>query len=145
MPRAVFGHDGGVTETDRAGRSPLHYAALQGDAEAVDRLASAGADVDGQDQDGRTALHFAVQQGQVEAAAALLAAQARVDIEDRYGNEPLWTATFNARGDGRLIRMLLAHGADVHHRNRAGASPLALARRISNYPVATFFDEIDRA
>jgi ankyrin repeat protein len=134
---------GGMTEVDREGRSPLHYAALDGDLEVVRGAATAGADVNLQDRNGHTPLHLAAQQGQVEAAAALLASGARVDLEDRHGNQPLWTAVFNSRGDGRLIQMLLAHGADPSHRNRAGKSPVELARLIANYPVAQFFNEID--
>jgi len=134
---------GGVTGLDRAGRSPLHYAVLEGDIEAVRREVDAGADVNLQDGSGCTPLHFAAQERRVEAAAVLLAAGARVDLEDRHGNGPLWIAVFSSRGEGLLIQMFLAHGADPWQRNRAGTCPVELARLISNYPVARFFDDID--
>jgi ankyrin repeat protein len=133
----------GMTELDGEGRSSLHYAALDGDVDALRSAVVMGADVDLQDRNGYTPLHLAAQQAQVEAAEALLAMCARVDLQDRYGNQPLWTAVFNFRGDGRVIQMLLAHGADPGHCNRAGKAPAELARSIANSPVAQFFESND--
>lgn len=130
-----------MTVLDREGRSSLHYFALEGDAEAVRRAVAAEADVNLQDKSGYTPLHFAAQQVQIEAAEALLAMGARVDLEDRHGNQPLWTAVFNSRGDGRLVQMLLEHGSDPDHRNRAGKTPVELAELIATAPVAQLFDD----
>ena len=43
-----------TTGLDREGRSPLHYAAMEGDAEAVQRATKAGADINLQDRNGYT-------------------------------------------------------------------------------------------
>src|SRR5438309_11499733 len=42
---------------------------------------------------------------------------------DAHGNTPLWTAVFNSRGDGDVIRLLRSHGADSRHVNAAGRTP----------------------
>jgi ankyrin repeat protein len=53
----------GVTTLDRAGRSPLHYAAPENDVdEALARL-DAGDDPNLPDEKGLTPLHFAAQEG----------------------------------------------------------------------------------
>jgi uncharacterized protein len=101
---------------DKGGRTPLHYAALADDTAAIRSLLSEGADPDAADRQGFTALHFAVQQGAISAAGALLAAGAQVDAVNSYGNTPLFTAVFNSRGRGDLIKLLRHHGADPWHR-----------------------------
>jgi ankyrin repeat protein len=127
---------------DAQGRTPLHYAALADDAAAVRTLLSQGADPDAADRQGFTALHLAAQQGAISAAGALLAAGARVDAVNSYGNTPLFTAVFNNRGHGELIRLLRHHGADPWHPNSTGQTPTGLARLIANHDVAQFFADL---
>jgi ankyrin repeat protein len=104
-------------------------------------LIAAGADVSLADGRGMTPLHFAAQQSQVEAARALLDAGAVVDATDEHGNTPLWKAVFASKGEGELIALLLAAGADPDLANRHGTSPRALARQIGNYGVAQHFGD----
>lgn len=127
---------------DRAGRTPLHYAALANDADAVSRLLTEGADPNAADRMGFTALHFAAQEGAIAAAGILLAAGAQLDSADSYGNTPLSTAVFNSRGRGELIRLLRRHGADPWHPNDTGQTPAGTARLIGNYDVAQFFADL---
>ncbi len=130
---------------DARGRTPLHYAALADDADAVSALLTEGADPNVPDRLGFTALHLAAQEGAISAAAILLAGRARVDAVNIYGNTPLFTAVFNSRGRGGLIRLLRHHGADPRHRNNTGQTPAGLARLIANYDVAQFFDDLTEA
>ena len=44
--------------------------------------------------------------------------------------------------DGSVIQALRAGGADPNRQNKAGVSPVALARRIGNYNVAQFFSDV---
>lgn len=44
---------------DDEGRSALHWAADEGNVDAIDILIAAGLEVDGQDTDGMTPLHYA--------------------------------------------------------------------------------------
>jgi ankyrin repeat protein len=127
------------------GRTPLHYAAMADDADAVSALLTEGADPNAPDRLGFTALHLAAQEGVIPAAEILLAGGARVDAVNSYGNTPLFTAVFNSRGRGELIRLLRHHGADPRHPNNTGQTPAGLARLIANYDVAQFFADLTEA
>ena len=127
---------------DKGGRTPLHYAALADDTAAVRMLLSHGANPNAADRQGFTALHFAAQHGAISAAEALLAAGAQVDAVNSYGNTPLFTAVFNSRGRGELIKLLRHHGADPWHPNSTGQTPVGLARLIANYDIAQFFADL---
>lgn len=107
---------------DSADRSPLHYAALEDDAEAVVRLLSTGISADVADRQGFTPLHLAAQEFAQAAAVAV----------------------FNSKGRGSLIHLLRSHGADPLHPNASGQTPVSLARLIGNYDVAQYFQDVAR-
>jgi ankyrin repeat protein len=71
---------------DRAGRSPLHYAAGEHDVNHVKELIQQGEDVNLADRQGWTPLHFAAQSYDAEMADLLLDSGALVDPRDSYGN-----------------------------------------------------------
>lgn len=127
---------------DPADRHPLHYAALEDDAEAIVRLLGTGISPDVADRQGFTPLHFAAQEFAQAAAVALMAAGATVDAANVFGNTPLWVAVFNSKGRGALIHLLRSHGADPLHANASGQTPASLARMIGNYDVAQYFQDI---
>jgi uncharacterized protein len=133
-----------VTETDRAGRTGLHHAAADGDIERASVLIASGVDPGLGDSMGWTPLHFAAQGGHSEIAALLIDAGAAVDPEDKFGNTPLWRAVFESKGDGSVINVLRARGADPQHANHSNVSPVALARTIANYDVAGFFTDVEQ-
>ena len=128
--------------TDRDGRTPLHYAALEGATEEVRRLVAGGADPNSSDRRGLTPLHFAAQEWAAAAAEALLTVGADVDAADGYGDTPLHAAVFNGRGRGDLIALLRRHGADPSHANHSGQTPVGLTRLIGNFDVAQFFADL---
>jgi ankyrin repeat protein len=130
---------------DKAGRTPLHYAAADGDGPEVRRLLSSGINPAARDNDGWTPLHFAAQSNAADVALILLAAGAPVDAQDGHGNTPLFKAVFSCRGNGALIQHLLARGADPRVKNKHGVSPLKLARTIANYDVRQFFTDLPEA
>lgn len=132
-----------MTELDRAGRSELHHAAVDGTPERVRELIDAGADVALADRGGMTPLHFTGQQDRPEIAAILLAAGAPVDAQDDHGNTALWKAVFGYRGSGELIALLRDAGADPRRVNGHDVSPLTLARRIGSTDVARHFADLD--
>src|SRR5271168_3769280 len=103
---------------DRQGRTPLFYAAMDGNAGLAERLIRVGADVNAQDNNHETPLHFAVRGHHPELAALLIAGGAAVDVADMYGNTPLWRAVFESRGRGDAIRLLVSHGADKGLKNK---------------------------
>jgi ankyrin repeat protein len=127
---------------DPAGRSPLHNAAIDDDATAIEALLVGGESPDVQDRQGFTPLHLAAQQYSPSAAAALLRAGASVDLEDSFGNTPLFVAVFNSNGRGEFIRLLRSYGADPLHANTSGQTPVGLAKLIANSDVAQFFVDV---
>ncbi|WP_374116668.1 ankyrin repeat domain-containing protein [Streptomyces gilvus] len=125
-----------MTDRDRLGRAPVHYAAAAGDVDGLRALLADGADPGAVDAGGWTPLHFAAQAQVPAAVEVLLAAGVVVDAVDRHGNTPLSRAVFCSRGEGGTIRLLLEAGADPDRDNAHGVSPRALAGRIVNYDVA---------
>jgi uncharacterized protein len=128
---------------DRAGRTALHYAALNGDLEQTRQLL-ATRDASERDDDGFTPLHFAAQQSQAHLIGVLVEAGADVDAQDRWGDTPLWRAVFSSRGEGATILALLAVGANPDLPNTSGVSPRSLSNTIANYPVMQFLGQDPR-
>lgn len=130
-------------ETDRGGRLPLHYAALDNNVElAITRLAH-GDDPSLGDRDGFTPLHFAAQQASLEVARLLLDHGAEVNKPNKFGNSPLFTAVYNSRGRGEMIALLRERGADAFQANLSGQTPIGLADLIGNFNVRQFFAKLD--
>ncbi|GAC1535053.1 MAG: hypothetical protein NVS2B9_00040 [Myxococcales bacterium] len=134
---------GDVNARDPEGRTMLMNAATDGSLELVRLLLGSGAEPVCKDPGGWTALHFAAQEFRPEVAQALLDRGSEVDAQDSSGNTPLWRATFNSRGRGEMIGLLLRAGAHPDLTNHAGVSPRALGRRIANYDVKQFYPEQD--
>jgi ankyrin repeat protein len=129
-----------LVDKDKLNRTELHYACVDADAQKIRALLGAGADPREADANGWTPLHFAAQANCAEGVEILIDAGATVDASDREGNTPLFRAVFNSRGDGAVITILLAAGADPAHENRHGVSPRSLAHAIANYDVARYFE-----
>jgi ankyrin repeat protein len=128
-------------QVDRAGRSPLHYAALEGRAADVAAyLQEHGDDVNLADKAAFTPLHFAAQGRHAEVARLLIEAGADLSARNRFGNTALHVALVNARdSEGEVVRVLLEAGADPDAENNYGHSARGLARRVTNYDLMRFF------
>ncbi len=127
---------------DRAHRTELHHAALEGDVVKIRQLLADGANPNAQDSNGFTPLHFAAQESHTDAIEVLIFCGADPELPNKFGNSSLWTAVFNSRGDGTSIKALLKAGADPRHANNSGKTPLDLANSIANYNIHQFFDDL---
>jgi uncharacterized protein len=127
---------------DANGRIELHYASSSADVAAVRTHLLDGANVNATDDNGWSPLHFAAQASSAAAARLLLDAGARIDAQDSNGNTPLSTAVFASRGEGELIHLLRAAGADPFLENNYGVSAVGLARSIANHDVAQHFSDL---
>lgn len=116
-----------IEATDRAGRTPLHYATQYGrNADLVNALLAAGADTHARDEDGQIPLHRAAAFSEnVEVLAALLKSGAAHDARDDRNRTPLHLAA--SEGRFAAVTALLAAGADIKARDRDGATPFRLA------------------
>jgi ankyrin repeat protein len=129
---------------DEYGRTDLHHAALNGDAERVRQLFADSSNPNATDDNGYTPLHFAAQERHLAIVVALLEAGADPNIVDVHGNGPLWKAVINARGDHRIVELLIRAGAEAQYKNRHGRSPYDMASTIG-YSLGRPFVEGDPA
>ncbi len=141
-PRCWFLEGGEAVAVDRAGRVGLHYAAVEDDVDGVRRQLACGVDPNVTDAQGFTPLHFAAQQNAVSAARELIAAGADVNARNTWGNGPLFVAVVNSKGQGEMIRLLRAHGADPLAENKSGQTAVGRARLIANYDIAQYFADL---
>ncbi|KAK5997079.1 Ankyrin-3-like protein [Cladobotryum mycophilum] len=113
---------------NRLGKTPLHYAALNGHLEAVQLLlAQPGVDFNHEDYDRNTPLHYAGQNGHLEAVQLLLA-QPGIDLspKDKNHKTPLHMAASNSNHE--VIRLLLAQpGIDLNPKDKNHKIPLYYA------------------
>ena len=103
----------------------LEEASLQGDAETVKAIASAGADV--ADDENKTALYTAAENGNESAVKALI--EAGADVNKATDSEMFPTALFQAVDEGHeaIVKMLIDAGADLDAVNDDGSTALAMA------------------
>ncbi len=111
--------------------SKLLVEAMRGDLERVQRMLDQGAKVNRPNGRGMTALRGAAMQGNEAVVALLREAGAEDDI-------------FSAAllGDGRLMRALLARGADAHATDEEGDTPLIWAAYKGHAHIVSLLLEI---
>jgi ankyrin repeat protein len=125
---------------DLAGRSPLFWAALRGDDQAVRALLQAGALVNFQDHEGRTALHAALQSSSLRSVELLLMAGSSVHTRDKYGDTAIQIAAWShnpclPNSNVPILEAVFLAGAAVNARQYKGVSAIqsaACLNRVAN-------------
>jgi ankyrin repeat protein len=110
----------GIDVLDGEACTPLIWASFHHRLDLLKWLIDQGANVNHQDRHGYCSLHYVAQEKLSDIAEILLRACADTELRDVYGNTPLWTATFNARGDLSMVRLLVDYGASFENKNNAG-------------------------
>jgi ankyrin repeat protein len=111
--RAALAQGVDVDATSADGTTALHWAAHHGDRSAVELLLGAGARVQVKNRFGVTPLSLAVSSGSAATVDRLLKAGADANAVVS-GEAPIMTAARTGKVD--VIKVLLAHGADVNWR-----------------------------
>jgi ankyrin repeat protein len=97
-------------------------------------------DFNNQDFEGSTALHYAIEHNQFSITKMILENNANVNIQDIRGNSPLWTATFNSRGNYVFVKLLLEFRANTKLKNKYGLTPIDFAKRIEDIGLIEVLD-----
>ncbi|KAI8489949.1 BRCA1-associated RING domain protein 1 [Branchiostoma belcheri] len=121
-PRGSPGH---VMKRNVRGETPLHLAAIKGDAETVLHLLKEGADPNVRDNAGWTPLHEASNHGHTHVAEVLLDHGALINTTAFENDSPLHDAVANGRVE--VARLLVSRGASLDVRNKLGFLPGDLA------------------
>jgi ankyrin repeat protein len=121
-----------VQDVNEYQQTLLHEAISHKQAEYTLFLLQKGVNVQQQDYRGATALHFAAEDNLPEPIIHILSYKADPNTVDCHGNTPLRTAVFNARGDYRVVKLLIEAGADPNKKNKYGKSPLDFAIQIKD-------------
>jgi ankyrin repeat protein len=115
------------------GNTPLHLAALRGDADAVDALLAQGTDANALNRAGATPLHYGVTSERI--VAALLDHGAKPDVVSSVGVTPLLGAVAMPNSYP-VVQRLVAAGADVNARRPRAGGPIGNANVLAIATVA---------
>ncbi|KAI0188936.1 ankyrin repeat-containing domain protein, partial [Xylaria flabelliformis] len=116
-----------VDSADAFGRSPLHWAVITGNVNAVEALIEYGASTTCVDKQQMTPLHavfLAPSSVQVQCGRLLVDAGADVNALDAWERTPIRIAAGFNRISLEFLSMLVQHGADIDRRDIYGQSPL---------------------
>ncbi|XP_019640135.1 PREDICTED: ankyrin repeat domain-containing protein 11-like [Branchiostoma belcheri] len=136
-----------VNKRNERGETPLHMAAIKGDADLLRQLIKQGAEVNAKDFAGWTPLHEACNHGYYEVAKMLLQAGANVNTQGLDDDTPLHDAASN--GHPHIVELLLKHGADPLQANTKGKTPIDVAenetveRLLKSETIASSSDSSD--
>ncbi|CDQ93991.1 unnamed protein product, partial [Oncorhynchus mykiss] len=114
-----------VNKRNERGETPLHMAAIRGDAKHVKEIISLGADVNVKDFAGWTPLHEACNLGYYDVAKVLIAAGAEVNTQGLDDDTPLHDASSSGHTD--IVKLLLRHGGNAFQANKRGERPVDIA------------------
>jgi ankyrin repeat protein len=115
----------------RSGDAPLHIVAKAGDAAAITALLESGAEVDLLNEEGQTALVLAVQNLRSTAVEVLLLHKANPNPAGKTGDSLLHIAVRQRTQSAvRIVKMLIAAGADIEARTRDDSTPLMEAATV---------------
>lgn len=110
---------------DRDGRTPLHWAVLNGKRPWVKALLGAGSDKNCRDNSGRTPLHLAFMGEHSDIAKLLVGQDVDKDVQDVEGWTPLHWAVLQGSKD--YVELLMRGKCDINAIDSEGMTPLNLA------------------
>ena len=127
-----------INQTDKYGKTPLHYAAKSGCKDIVELLLSQGVDVNILDQHHETPLHIAVVHKYKDIVELLLSQGADVNISDQHHETPLYIAVIHKQRE--IVELLLQYRSDPNLIQK-GHTPLSQAAAIEHTEIVKYFIE----
>jgi ankyrin repeat protein len=121
--------------------SPLAYATFEDNAALVEYLIGRGADPNELDSDGMSILGSATIGNRADTVKVLLARGAKVNHVDNLGMTPLLYAASINFGDTVVLERLIAAGADLNARTKAGLTALDLAKSYHHENMAALLSQ----
>lgn len=122
-----------VKSQDNRRATALHWLALHGNLELVQRLVRRGASVARGDRDGRTPLHYAAGGHSLEVVKFLIASGASVNAKSTVGETPLFDAC--RAGYAPTVSFLISKGAIADASDGYGIRPLDIASGLRSADV----------
>jgi ankyrin repeat protein len=122
---------------DSERRCLLHQAITAKKWNVARALVERGIELNIADKGGFTPLHFAVLYAPIDVTKLILEHGGDPNITNSHGNGPLWAASRPPQVDYASIGLLIAFGADPHHKNKVGRSVLDSALGSSNLTLWT--------
>ena len=128
-----------VDAVDPDKRTPLMWAAFNGHTAVVAHLLEHGAELEAKDANGRTALMYASSGPFAGTVELLIKKGAAVNVQGTLeGFTPLMTAA--AEGEAKVVRLLLAHGADPTLKDVDGDTAASFARQKGHTSVVQLLE-----
>ncbi|XP_042874461.1 26S proteasome non-ATPase regulatory subunit 10-like [Penaeus japonicus] len=112
-------------DTDIMGRTPLHFASLNGHDAVAETLLEKGGEVNAKAMYDWTPLHLASLNGHDAVAETLLEKGGEVNAKDAFGGTPLHLASLN--GHHAVAETLLEKGGEVNAKDKDGETAMHLA------------------
>jgi len=110
-------------DVNNEGMSALHFASRYGNADIVECLVAAGADVANKDDFGKTPLHLASSEGRSnDAVSHLIRGGANVNAEDSFRRTPMHYAARGGHDD--IVGLLLLAGANKDAADKSFRTPM---------------------
>ncbi|KAK0652667.1 hypothetical protein B0T16DRAFT_443837 [Cercophora newfieldiana] len=126
-----------LDELDSRGRTPLYWAALRGDENAVKQLLLGGANPRIADSLGVTPLHVATNAPSPRCIELLVLGGSDVRARDFYGRQPMHQAVYYHDSIDH-VKPLLQAGAPLEGKSKAQGTPLSRAAAANNVLVGEY-------
>jgi uncharacterized protein len=132
-----------INITNKYGNTPLFEACQKGNLEAVNLILnfSDNVEINKRCIEDYTPLHSAAQGGHTEIVTMLINKGADVNVKESNGNTPLWLGVMHNRKNSniKIIKILLANGANPYVKNKHGVSLYNLLSMPKNNDVKDLF------
>lgn len=121
-----WGVDPNYKDKEKNKNTPLHYAAMKKNEEAIKELIHYGAKQNYRNDKGNTALHLSIEKGFRRISELLISSGANVNAQNDEGFTPLHIAVRNENKD--MVNFLLRKGAKIDIKSKKGLTPLDISK-----------------